>query len=510
MSNTGSLRGGEAASRVSTWRRGAAGLLVLALIVGALAFVLASLREPHSDYRPVTRASALDAWQPAWPDSGPRAHASRPKKWIVMGWDGAAWSVILPLLEAGKLPHLEALMREGSYGNLSTIQPTTSPALWTTIATGVSPTRHGIVGFDKPPGGIDRLRKAWFHSRPSHYEFFSNADRRVKALWNLASDNGRTVVVVGYHNTFPAEEVRGAMVSNYLVRQEVLSTLPGTRSGGDTAAFVYPADLTAEVARWIRLPRNLSFDEVRRFSAVTEQGFDRLMHRYRQDPAQEERWGYLLKAYAYDEFHARATEELQRRLDPDFLLLHFQCTDWAGHNFLYFHAPSWYADLPGAKAMKKKLEGELERYAKTVEAFYEYADDRLGRLLAARDANTAVLVLSDHGMEPDANSLESGTHNAAPAGMLVMSGPGIRTGHRIDDATLYDILPTLMASSGLPVANDLEGKVLEGAFESGTLQAGWPHVASYESGTRYRPRVELGASLHDEVEKELRGLGYIR
>ena len=38
--------------------------------------------------------------------------------------------------------------------------------------------------------------------------------RRVKALWNIASDRGLDVAVVGWWATWPPETVRGSIVSD--------------------------------------------------------------------------------------------------------------------------------------------------------------------------------------------------------------------------------------------------------------------------------------------------------
>jgi hypothetical protein len=458
---------------------------------------------------PVERSSALDKWRAPWPEAGPRPGSLSPRRWIVIGWDGASWSVALPLLKAGRLPHLESLMREGSYGGLWTVEPTVSPSIWTTIATGVSPARHGILGFDKPRGPWELLVDSWPGRERGPRRFFSNADRRRKALWNLVTEQGRSVVTVGYHNTFPAERVRGAMLSNYLVQQDVLNTLPGGRSALDPATpFVYPPDLTASLHRWVKAPRDVTLEEAQRFASVDRPGYDALMKRFGEP--RNKHWTYLLKTYAYDEFNARAGLELETLFKPDFMLVHFQATDWAGHNYLYFHDPRRFAGLRGAPALAMRLKSEQVMYAGTLAAFYVYVDEWLGRLTAGREDDTAVLVLSDHGMEPDANPLKSGTHNEGPAGLFVMNGPGIRRGHRVDGASVYDVLPTLMATSGLPVAADLEGRVLTEALEPRLVEAGWKRVDTYESGARYRPEVQMDARTRGEVEEELRGLGYIQ
>jgi len=66
---------------------------------------------------------------------------------LFVGIDGADWDVIDPLLRAGQLPQLARLRREGVWARLRSSVPTLSPLLWTTVATGKSPDRHGINDF---------------------------------------------------------------------------------------------------------------------------------------------------------------------------------------------------------------------------------------------------------------------------------------------------------------------------------------------------------------------------
>ena len=78
--------------------------------------------------------------------------------------------------------------------------PTLSPVIWTTVATGKLPKKHGIRGFVKPKA----------KGRPA--QLYSNGDRRTKALWNILSDYERTVHSIGWWMTFPAEPINGTMV----------------------------------------------------------------------------------------------------------------------------------------------------------------------------------------------------------------------------------------------------------------------------------------------------------
>ncbi|MEM9368732.1 MAG: alkaline phosphatase family protein, partial [Planctomycetota bacterium] len=128
----------------------------------------------------------------------------KPKKnrVLLIGWDGADWQHIHPLLDRGLLPTLSKLIDGGSIGNLATLQPMLSPMLWNSVATGKFADKHGIHGFvepDEDTGG----------ARP-----FSNLSRRCKAVWNIFSQVGLSSNVINWWASHPAEPIRGCMVSN--------------------------------------------------------------------------------------------------------------------------------------------------------------------------------------------------------------------------------------------------------------------------------------------------------
>ena len=68
-------------------------------------------------------------------------------KVVVLGFDGASWETIDPLIEKGKLPFLKRLKDESAWGPLTTFKPTKSPVIWTSIATGKTMIKHGILDF---------------------------------------------------------------------------------------------------------------------------------------------------------------------------------------------------------------------------------------------------------------------------------------------------------------------------------------------------------------------------
>jgi predicted AlkP superfamily phosphohydrolase/phosphomutase len=130
----------------------------------------------------------------------------RARRVLLVGWDAADWRVIHPLMDAGKMPVLERLVGEGTMANLATLHPVLSPMLWTSIATGKRPFKHGVLGFTEPTEDASGIRPV------------TSLSRKVKALWNILGQEGLRSNVVGWWPSHPAEPIRGAMVSNHYHR----------------------------------------------------------------------------------------------------------------------------------------------------------------------------------------------------------------------------------------------------------------------------------------------------
>jgi hypothetical protein len=123
------------------------------------------------------------------------------RRLLLIGWDAADWKVIQPLVDAGKMPRLQRLIECGIIGDLSSLFPPLSPLVWTSIATGKRPCKHGILGFTEPTPGAVGVRPV------------TNLGRQTRAVWNMLHLEGLTSNVVGWWPSHPAEPIRGVMVS---------------------------------------------------------------------------------------------------------------------------------------------------------------------------------------------------------------------------------------------------------------------------------------------------------
>lgn len=149
-------------------------------------------------------------------------------KVLLIGLDGAGWNVMRPLIDKGELPNIKQLMDKGCWGVMKSPGPLLSEVIWTTIATGKTFQKHGIIDrlMEDPDSGVD--------VPPS-----SNL-RKTKAIWNILSEKNKKVGVVNYMVTWPVERINGTMISGRIENITTLDYLSKDRS--------YPAftDLCSE------------------------------------------------------------------------------------------------------------------------------------------------------------------------------------------------------------------------------------------------------------------------
>ena len=174
------------------------------------------------------------------------------RKVLLVGWDAADWKVIRPLMDAGKMPNVQRLVENGASGQISTLHPPLSPMLWTSIATGKRPYKHGIHGFTEPTADGRDVQPV------------TNLARKSKALWNILHQNALRSIVVGWWPSHPAEPINGVMVSDHFHRaqgplEEGWSLLPNA---------VQPQELAATLAGLRMHPDLLTPQMVDRKSVV--------------------------------------------------------------------------------------------------------------------------------------------------------------------------------------------------------------------------------------------------
>ena len=406
---------------------------------------------------------------------------------LVLGLDGLDPRAVDLLVSEQKLPNFARLRSEGAYGRLRSQRPLLSPVIWTTVATGKTPDQHGIGHFV----AVDQ--------RTGEEIPATSTMRRVKALWNIASEAGRTVAVVGWWATWPPEAVNGWVVSDHTAYHFLFSE--GLEDEPADADTTFPPGLRDEIAPWVQRPQDIGAGDLAEFATVDAGELDRPF-RFEDDLA------HLRWALATADTYRDVGLHLWRGKEPDLELVYIEATDSASHLF---------GHLFRAEGLAGELAEQQARYGGTVEAMYRYADRIVGDFLDAADSDTTVVVLSDHGFElgrlhddptqtRDLRRVSERFHTED--GILYLWGRGIQSGVRLERASILDVAPTLLALLGLPRAADMPGRVLVEALADVAVP---DVVASYEPDAAEETATEPGRDARTDaaLTARLRSLGYL-
>ncbi len=378
------------------------------------------------------------------------------KRVLLIGWDAADWNLIRPLMEAGKMPVLQKLVEAGVSGPITTLQPVISPILWNSIATGKRADKHDILGFVEPTPDGSGIRPV------------SSTSRKSKALWNILSQSGRRSVVVNWYASHPAEPIAGTVLTdrfpNIVGPDNQRLPLPPTA--------VHPPE-TLELAESFRVhPAEVTLPQLLAF-------FPDAKPKDLTDP----RIGMLATILAQCATTQNAAAHFAAEEDWDLLAVYYDAIDHAGHCFMEYHPP----------AMAHVGEEDAALFGVVVESIYRFHDLLLGRLLDLVGPDTSVLLLSDHGFFHDELRPKVSEHVRDPRkkfsiemnpvawhrmhGVFAAAGPGIKRDELFYGTSLLDIAPTVLALLGLPVPDDMDGRVLSGIFADPMAVE---RVASYE------------------------------
>ena len=410
---------------------------------------------------------------------------SRPGRIVVLGLDGMDPETVDLLMAEGKMPNFATLRQEGAYGRLRSSAPLLSPIIWTTIATGKPPVEHGIAHF------------VAINEKTGEQLPVTSTMRRVKALWNILSDAGRRVAVVGWWATWPAEPVHGTIVSDHICYHFLFDE--GATGGAGTTGLVYPPERGPELAPLVRRPGDVTPAEAAPFVHV---GADELARPFAfSDELSHFKW-----ALATAETYRRIGLHLWEADRPDLLMVYIEATDSTAHLF---------GHLFRARGLAGELATQQERFGNAVEEMYRYADRVVGEFLRVIDADTTLVVLSDHGFAlgalPDDPSTTRDMRRVSerfhrPEGILYLYGRRVKARARIDRPALLDVAPTLLALSGVSAAQDMPGRVLSEAVDVGPAPR---TVASYDTGDRVAAPAGTDAAVDPAIRARLESLGYL-
>jgi len=237
------------------------------------------------------------------------------------------------------LPNIKRVCDAGVHGKLRSITPPITVPAWMCMVTSRDPGELGIYGFrNRSEYGYGKLSVA------------NSASIKEDTVWDILSRTGKDSIVIGVPPTYPVKALRGILISCFLT--------PGSQS-----QYTYPHDLRPEVQRLIG-------DYM-----VDVKGF-------RTDKKQ---W-LLSQIYEMTTKRFTVAKHLLKTRPWDFFMMVEMGTDRIHHGFWQF-----------MDARHILYAGDHNPFRNAIYEYYKYVDSLVGELLEFADANTRVIIASDHG-----------------------------------------------------------------------------------------------------------------
>lgn len=252
---------------------------------------------------------------------------------ILIGVDGMEWSVVDDLSKKGQLPNITAFRARAATAKMTTDYGANSPIVWTTIATGMNKEKHGITNFDV--------------ATDTGTAPVSSTMRKVPAIWNMVSLYKKTVMMLGWWGSWPAESVNGIIVTDRAPKPVENRVSP--------ASFVptFESDLKAINA-------------------------DRSIYPSDEDSGAEDRiMAHYLVSGAAKGF--------------DLVMGYLHGTDLVSHKYWKYYRPEGFSNVDPDK---------LKLYADVIPTKYRAVDAVVGKVVAAAPKNANIIIVSDHGFGP--------------------------------------------------------------------------------------------------------------
>lgn len=265
------------------------------------------------------------------------------QKVFILGLDCAPPELVFERFRPN-MPNFSRLLDEAIYGPLkSTIPAITCPA-WMSMMTGKDPGRLGFYGFrNRRDYSYDKLAIA------------NSTAVREPTLWDMLSEAGKKVILIGIPQTYPPKPVNGYMVTSFLT--------PSIEN-----EYTYPPQLREEIA-----------------SVVGEYILD--VRNFRTDDKEK----LLAQIYEMTDKRFALLEHMLRTKQWDMAMMVEMGPDRIHHGFWKFFDEDHRAYTPGSP-----FEGAMLDY-------YRHLDDLLGRILPLVEG-ASIMVVSDHG----AKAMEGG------------------------------------------------------------------------------------------------------
>ena len=398
---------------------------------------------------------------------------SVPTRVAIFALDGADWELLHELSNDGRIPNIKALAAGGTAASIQTIQPTVSPMVWTTVATGLTPDRHGVIDF------MDRNR----HTPINSYS------RRVPALWDIADAFGRPALVSGWWTAWPPSAPSSIFYGTPV--EEVSNA-------------VYPPSVAARAASLAVGIDTIGYAQGRRFMNVTPDEWDTAVSANNpSDPIVIFR-SILAKTWNDHRVSINLYNDQRRQgQDPQLVMVSYEGTDAVNHLFSPYHPPY----------REGISEQNYRKYWPAVGNYYSEVDRLIGEWMSVLPHDTTVILMSSYGFRwgktrprsmPNGGAALSDHRNP---GMFIAYGPHVIP-TRTQPISVYDVAPTVLTLLGLPQSTEMPGHVATWALKD-VAPITSVRVVSYGEFVADKPIATSAGITEGPYAQQLQAIGHL-
>jgi hypothetical protein len=396
---------------------------------------------------------------------------------VLIAIDGVDVPTLTRLRASGGLPTFDRLASGASVG--LAVSADRDPAqVWTTLATGQPPERHGIralegrqlagvegrVGADSP--GMSMLTTATDLLRLTRPTIASGEERRVPGLWEVAASAGLRTAVVHWWATWPAADTLGTVLSDRAILR--------LEQGGELAAEIAPAAIyspllassSARAARISEMAASATAELSPEIAAIIERSA-------------------RLDATVLD-------LAIDPTLGPqDLLVVYLPGLDIAQH-----------ALFPAAPGDTLAPAAAAER-VRALEGYYAFLDGAL-RATVMRDSDPTLLTW----LVTQPGRVAGGA--TGTLALMAVIGPGAAPRTTAEVVSAEALAPTVLRALGVPVAEDLAASSVESLFTEAFRATFAVRTVPTYGERRVGAAQTSGKPLDREMIERMRSLGYVR
>ena len=313
-------------------------------------------------------------------DLGHRQVGDSPRVVLIL-IDGGSLDFVSAATIEGRLPNFGKMLDSGAAMHLATLRPTQPEPVWTSVATGKLPAKTGVRSSARyqmraSSEPIELLPDHCFSRGLVRFGLVTeilhtSPSVRARTLWSILGGAGVPVGIVGWPLTYPAQPVRGFLVTDELDRLGDAPLDPDDHAIGYPAETLATVRIAAEGRSWVD----------------AQSGGDLAW----PVPADVVSEVFAGRPFMTDRLYEQIWRALGAQIPARVTAVRFRGIDTAGHYYLRYAWPRLFGDVP---------EQEARRYGHVVEASYAIVDAVIGRAIASLSPGDLLLVVSGFGMEP--------------------------------------------------------------------------------------------------------------